>query len=181
MVNFTVYLTKYLTRFLNLTRYGLVGLVLLGGLARTAAPARSADLDSIRQRGKLIVAVKNNLPPLGFQDERGQWRGLEVDIARHLAAEILGNPDAVEFRAVSNQDRLQVVLDGNVDVAIAGLTATPSRARLVDFSDDYYLNGTGAIVRLKTPADERSPFQSLAKAKIAVLKGNTFCQSLSEF
>jgi len=41
------------------------------------APVQSAELDEIEERGKLIVAVKDNLRPLGFRDAAGNLQGLE--------------------------------------------------------------------------------------------------------
>jgi amino acid-binding protein len=109
-----------------------------------------ADLDTIRRRGYLIVAVKDNLPPLGFQDASGTLQGLEIDLARQLATELLGRPEAVELRPVSNQARLAALLADEVDVVIARMTLTASRARLVDFSETYYLDGTALITRDST-------------------------------
>ncbi|WP_448597533.1 transporter substrate-binding domain-containing protein [Thermoleptolyngbya sp.] len=108
------------------------------------------DLDTIRRRGYLIVAVKDNLPPLGFQDASGTLQGLEIDLARQLATELLGRPEAVELRPVSNQARLAALLADEVDVVIARMTLTASRARLVDFSETYYLDGTALITRDST-------------------------------
>jgi polar amino acid transport system substrate-binding protein len=121
---------------------GLVALFL-------AAPAsvRSAELNEIQQRGKLIVAVKDNLRPLGFRDAAGNLQGLEIDIAKRLAEELLGKPDSVVLQPVKNTDRLNVVLEGKVDLTIARVTATESRSRLVDFSRPYYLDGTGFVTK----------------------------------
>lgn len=111
------------------------------------APVAAAEMKAIQKRGRLIVAVKDNLPPLGFRDSAGNLQGLEIDIARQLAAEVLGSPDAVELQPVANQDRLSVVLNGQVDITIAGVTATETRGRLVDFSVPYYLDGTGFVTK----------------------------------
>ncbi|MBW4496867.1 MAG: transporter substrate-binding domain-containing protein [Oscillatoria princeps RMCB-10] len=111
------------------------------------APAPAAELKQIHKRGRLIVAVKDNVRPLGFTDATGKLQGLEVDIARRLAEELLGSPDAVELRPVANQDRLSVLLDGKVDITIARVTATESRSRLVDFSIPYYMDGTGFVTK----------------------------------
>lgn len=111
------------------------------------APLAAAELKAIQKRGRLIVAVKDNLPPLGFRDSTGNLQGLEIEIARRLAAEMLGSPDAVELQPVANQDRLSVVLNGKVDLTIAVVTATETRGRLVDFSEPYYMDGTGFVTK----------------------------------
>jgi len=108
----------------------------------------AADLETIVQRGQLIVAVKDNLRPLGFRDANGTLQGLEIDIAQRLAQELLGKPGSVVFKSVSNRDRLAVVLDGQVDLTIARVTATPSRSRVVSFSTPYYLDGTAVVTNI---------------------------------
>ncbi|GAB4152230.1 MAG: transporter substrate-binding domain-containing protein [Cyanobacteria bacterium J069] len=121
------------------------------GVQYTVPPfAQAADLATIQRRGYLIVAVKDNLPPLGFQDASGTLQGLEIDLARRLAEELLGQPTAVELRPVANQDRLAALLADEVDIVIARMTISASRARLVDFSETYYLDGTALITRDRT-------------------------------
>ena len=108
-------------------------------------PAYAAEWSEILRRGKLIVAVKDNLRPLGYNDSKGNLQGLEIDIARRLAEELLGSADALVLVPVSNQNRLQVVIDDRVDMAIAGVTLTSSRSRVVEFSPYYYMDATGII------------------------------------
>lgn len=131
--------------FTNLSRIVLSSWL---GVQILAPPfACAADLKTIRERGYLIVAVKNNVRPLGFRDSQGQLQGLEIDLARRLAAAILGDPNAIHLVPVANRDRLQMVMDDKVDLAIAQITATGARARVVYFSEPYYLNGTSLIVQ----------------------------------
>ena len=129
----------------------------------------AAELSEIQERGKLIVGVKDNTRPLGFINESGDLAGLEIDIARRLAAEILGDESAIEFQAVSNRDRLKAVIEEQVDIAIARVSATDSRRRIVDLSPHYYLDGTGIITKDVTVANAKG----LSKSKIAVLYDST--------
>jgi polar amino acid transport system substrate-binding protein len=129
----------------------------------------AASLGEIKQRGKLIVGIKNNLPPLGFVDDQGNLQGLEIDIARKLAEELLGNADAVDFVPLSNQDRLKAVLGDKVDVTIARVTVNESRSRVVNFSSYYYLDGTGIIVKDKAIVSRKN----LDSRTIAVLNNSS--------
>ncbi|MEW6496241.1 MAG: transporter substrate-binding domain-containing protein [Cyanobacteriota bacterium] len=133
------------------------------------ASVRSAELQAIEQRGKLIVAVKDNLRPLGFRDTSDNLQGLEIDIARRLAEELLGKPDAVVLQPVKNTDRLNVVLEGKVDLTIARVTATDSRSRLVVFSKPYYLDGTAFITKNASIVK----LNDLATKTIAVINGSS--------
>lgn len=136
-----------------------------------AFSSSAAELREIERRGKLIVAVKDNLRPLGFRDATGNLQGLEIDIAKRLAEEILGRPDAVVLQPVANQNRISVVLDDQVDLTIARVTATASRSRLVDFSASYYFDSTAFVT--KDANVQQLGDLSLGRRKIAVLKSST--------
>jgi polar amino acid transport system substrate-binding protein len=70
-----------------------------------------------------------------------------VAIARQLALELYGDATAVELIPVKNQDRLNVLLTGQVDCLIAQMGQNPARDRLVDFSIPYYLDSVGIITQ----------------------------------
>ncbi|MGF1540997.1 MAG: transporter substrate-binding domain-containing protein [Pleurocapsa sp.] len=133
-----------------------------------ASVSRGVEWSEIAERGRIIVAVKDNLRPLGFTDDRGKLVGLEIDIARQLATELFGSSEAVEFVPVTNEQRLQAVLNEEVDMAIARVTVTTPRNRIVDFSPYYYLDGTGLITKDATIEN----LNSLATAEIAVLENS---------
>lgn len=135
-----------MTRTLNLVTQ-FFGLYILG--AQFLSPLKSfpADLPTIVQRGHLIVGVKDNLRPLGFRDGKGNLQGFEIEIAQRLAQELFGRQNAIVFKPVSNQDRLAVVLGGQVDLTIANVTSTVSRSRVVAFSTPYYLGGASLVTR----------------------------------
>lgn len=139
-----------------------------------ALPTFAADLQTIEQRGRLIVAVKDNLRPLGFRGADGQLQGLEIEIAQRLAQELLGRKDAVELQPVVNQDRLTAVLEGKADLAIAHITGTPSRSRLVSFSVPYYLDSTALITRDSSV----QRVTDIGKRAIAVLEGSSTIATL---
>ncbi|NJP09106.1 MAG: transporter substrate-binding domain-containing protein [Leptolyngbyaceae cyanobacterium RU_5_1] len=154
------------------SRFLSVGLASL--LVATPLQAVAADLEAIQKRGRLIVAVKDNVRPLGFREADGQFQGLEIDLARQLAQEILGRPDAVEFRPVPNQNRFAALLNDEVDIAIAKVTLTPSRLRILSFSLPYYADGTTLITRdpsVRTLSD-------LNRKAIAVLNGSSAIEAV---
>ncbi|WP_373481114.1 transporter substrate-binding domain-containing protein [Geminocystis sp.] len=107
----------------------------------------SASWEEISKKGELVIGVKDNLRPLGYRDSQGNLRGFEIDVARRLALELLGSENAVKLIPLSNQERIQKVTDLDVDLAIASITVNTSRQRIVDFTDFYYLDGTGIIVK----------------------------------
>lgn len=152
-------------RFFNLiTAVGSTTIAIATWAIAPNAVAR--ELSKIESKGELKVAVKNNVRPLGFTDRQGELVGLEIDIARKLAEELLGDEKAVELLPVSNQERLQVILDDEVDLAIARVAVTTPRARIVSFSPYYYLDGTSIV----TNSSDVKKIDDLNRRKIAVLR-----------
>ncbi|WP_413173578.1 transporter substrate-binding domain-containing protein [Anabaena azotica] len=139
--------------------------------------ASAATLPEIQKRGYLTVAVKDNLRPLGFRNDNGDLQGLEIDLAKRLAGDLLGKPDAVRFQPVLNSDRLPVIVENKVDLAIANVTATESRSRIVSFSVPYYYDGA-AIVTKDTSINQ---LQDLNKRKIAVLNHSSTISDVKYF
>lgn len=128
--------------------------------------AQTVDLEN---KEVLTIAVKNNSPPLGFLNSEGELQGLEIDIAKRLAKELLGSESKLKLLPVTNQERLDVVMNGVADLAIAKMTLNNGRSQLVDFSPYYYLDGTGIISKnqqIKQTSD-------LTTKKIAVLNQST--------
>lgn len=156
---------------LSIRQFGRYGQVFSLGLFLliAALPTQAAELQEIRKRGYLIVAVKDNLRPLGFRDPSGQLQGLEIDLAQRLAQALLGKTNAVVLQPVANLERLERVETDQVDLAIARVTVTAARSRLVNFSLPYYLDGTGVIVR--DPA--LKSLNDLAGRRVAVLDGSS--------
>ncbi len=163
-----------MSRRLQSVLINVIGLWTLGAQFTAPLCLLAADLETISQRGQLIVAVKDNLRPLGFRDTKGNLRGLEIDIAERLAHELLGKSGSVVFRSVSNRDRLAVVIGGQVDLTIASVTATTSRSRIVSFSAPYYLDGTALITN--TPAIQG--LADLTNQTIAVLNDSSTIATL---
>lgn len=133
------------------------------------ASASAAELSEIRSRGYLLVAVQEDRPPLGFRDPSGNLTGFEIELAHRLAEALLGDPDAVRLQTVRNVERLDAVMSDEVDLAIAAVTLTEPRRRVVSFSEPYYLDGTGFITRNQ---DIRQ-LQDLQLRTVALLDGSS--------
>lgn len=119
-----------------------ISMLLMGSLTTHAA-----ELEEIEERGHITVGVKDNVRPLGFRNEAGALVGFEIDLARQLAAELLGSADALELQPLANRERLSQLLADEVDVVIARLSVTTPRMRVVDFSSPYYLDGTALVTQ----------------------------------
>ncbi|MDP9606684.1 UNVERIFIED_ORG: ABC-type amino acid transport substrate-binding protein [Variovorax paradoxus] len=125
--------------------------VLTNGLVRVPDGRLLApDIARIVMRGELVVAMlKVDTPPFFFFDDGGQWTGLEVGLAQSLAKE-LGvklrfNREAGTFNAV-----VDLLANGQADLAISKLSRTLARSQTIAFSDAYLtLNHSLILNRVK--------------------------------
>lgn len=141
-------------------------------------PAAARPWLEIVRSGQLRVAVKDNLRPLGFRDAEGKLQGFEIDLARELGSRLLGSPAAVELVPVSNRERLQAVATGRVDLAIAQIGITPDRARQVELTSAYYLDGSSLVV---ARSQNWTSWSDVGGARIAVLRGSAAIAYLQRY
>jgi len=140
----------------------------------------SATIRAIRSRGRLNCGVNHSLPGFAYPDNRGVWRGFEVDYCRAVAAAVLGDREAVQFVPVSPTERFPALQAGEVDVLIRNTSHTFSRdADLgLDFAAIYYFDGQGFLaprsLNLRSAAE-------LAGARICVITGSTTELNLADF
>jgi polar amino acid transport system substrate-binding protein len=137
-------------------------LIALAALA-LGVPARAEQsrLDTVMERGRLIVATYSTAPPLAFKDAKGELVGFEIDIVRVIARDLLGDANKVEWVIVQSEGRFPSVLSGKADFAIAATTIYPERAAKVAFTHPYMDSGTAVLVRrdanIKSLADLNDP------------------------
>ncbi len=130
----------------------------------------AGTLQDVKARGRLIVGVKTDFPPLGFLDKKGLNKGLDIDIAKAVSKELFGNQNAVEFVSVTSENRILLLTSGKVDLLAATLTITEERKRDVDFTTPYFITAQMILVR----ADSKiTRYQDLAGKKVATIRGST--------
>lgn len=130
----------------------------------------SDDLSRIEQKGKIIVGVRDDASPFGFRDKNGVLVGYDIDLARILAQNILGNSSAVEFVPVTASNRIMKLNSGEVDCLIATMSITNQRQQILDFSMPYYMAGQAILVRSTSKATSLRDFEG---NKLIIVYGST--------
>lgn len=107
----------------------------------------SPTLASVKARGWVSCGVNPGLPGFAFADDRGAWRGFDVDICRAVAAAALGDAKAVRFTAVDAADRFEALRSGKIDVLSRNTSWTLARdaGEGVDFAAITYFDGQGFL------------------------------------
>jgi putative glutamine transport system substrate-binding protein len=120
--------------------------LLLG--CKSSDGAAAGSVEAIKARGALKVGVKVDIPKFGYKDPKsGEITGFEIDIARALAKKITGDPGKVELQAVTAKTRGPLLDNGEIDLVIATFTVTEERKQTYNFSDPYFVDGVGLLVK----------------------------------
>ncbi len=115
--------------------------------AATALPADASRLDIVIARDKLIVGTYSTSPPLAFINPDGELAGFEIDLARAIAKDLLGDSEKVEFVVLNAAGRFPAVLTGKIDFGLCSTSITGDRAARVAFTPPYLDTGGTVIAR----------------------------------
>ena len=80
-----------------------------------------------------------------MKDTDGNWSGISIDLWRRIADELHLRYRFAEEPQV--QGLIDGVASGKFDIAVAALTVTAARERVVDFTEPFYATGLGIAVR----------------------------------
>lgn len=132
----------------------------------------SPTLAAVRQRGRLNCGVHEGLVGFAYTDNRGAWRGFDVDFCRATAAAIFGNPDAVRFVPLTTEQRFDALREGRIDVLWRNTSWTMSRdtGAQLSFAGINYYDGQGFMVRRSL---NLSSAAELNGARVCVQSGST--------
>lgn len=148
----------------------LLALMLTLAVLIPAIAEDASEVAAIKERGKLLVGVKADVPSFGYQELGGAFEGLEIDLAHKLAEVILGDANAVEFTAVTAQTRGPLLDTGELDAVIATFTIKPDRILQYEFSKPYFADAIGLLV---TKASGIASFADLNGKTIGVAQSAT--------
>ncbi len=145
-------------------------ILLSGALALLgAAQAYAGTLEAARERGTLIVGVREDYPPLGYLDRNGKHTGFEVDLARYLARQLLGTKGKLQLVPVQAGNRLTFLVSDLVDMLIAAVTDNGDRTSVYAFSDPYFTSGSLLLVPRGSPIKD---ILHVKGKKVAVIGGS---------
>ena len=144
------------------------------------AAARADTLDEVRRRGALLCGVNVGLAGFGLPDDRGEWRGFDIDYCRAVAAAIFDDPNKVKFIPLSGKDRFTALQSGEIDMLSRNTTWTQSReaGQGLLFAGINYFDGQGFLVRKSLGIDSAA---KLSGASICAQQGTTTELNLADY
>jgi ABC-type amino acid transport substrate-binding protein len=173
-------------------RFGLVIVLLMVVLAvacggATPTPARQplslapagTGLRKIQDRGKLIVGTRADTPTFCYLNpQTNRMEGFDVALAKEIATFIFGDPGKVEFKLITSAERIPLLKEGAIDLAIATMTINEARLKEIDFSIVYYVAGQRLLV---PQTSEVKGLGDLDNKKVGVARGTTSAENLRKY
>lgn len=133
-------------------------------------------LAKIKERGTLVAGVKYDTNLFGLKDPAtGKVDGFDIDIARAIAKDILGDETKIELKEVTSQTRIPMLEKGDIDMIIATMTITEERKKQVNFSDVYFEAGQSLLVK---KGSDIKGIDSLKGKKVIAVKGSTSAKNI---
>ncbi|SEE51745.1 transporter substrate-binding domain-containing protein [Pseudomonas kilonensis] len=146
--------------------------------AMGVAQAADSKLDSVLQRGKLIVGTGSTNAPWHFQGADGKLQGFDIDIARMVAKGLFNDPEKVEFVVQSSDARIPNLLTDKVDMSCQFITVTASRAQQVAFTLPYYREGVGLLLPANSKYKEIEDLKAAGDGVTVAVLQNVYAEEL---
>ena len=136
------------------------------------AEAADAASDKVYQ-----IATDITFKPFEFENENGEMVGIDLDLLKAIAED---QGFTYELKVVGFNAAVMAMETGAADAVIAGMSITPEREELYDFSDPYFESGVGCAVLSTSEATDYSDFAGMQVAAKTGTEGCKFAESIAE-
>ncbi len=131
-------------------------------------------LAAVKAKGVLVAGVKDSTPPFGYIDEASRKIvGYDIDFVNAIAKRL---GVKVELKPVTSASRIPQLQEGHIDMIAATMTKNAERAKVVDFSDAYFITGQKFITKKGTI----KTLKDLDGKRISTAKGSTSEQNVAK-
>lgn len=149
----------------------MLAVFMLASVLTMAVSAKGSDdlLETIQERGTIIVGLEGDWAPWSYVDENDELTGYDVEVAKAIADKL-----GVEIQIVPGEwDGLFAGMDaGRYDMVVNGVEVTEERADKYDLSTPYAYIRTALIV--KGDNDSIKTFEDLKGKKTANSIASTY-------
>nr|WP_223183326.1 MULTISPECIES: glutamate ABC transporter substrate-binding protein [unclassified Streptomyces] len=146
----------------------------------TPSSADGPSVEAIKRRGKLIVGVDQSSYRWGYRNPaKGVLEGFDIDLARAIAQDLLGDRNAVILRAIPTNQRTALLNSGKIDLVVRTMTINCKRIGEVAFSTAYFQAGQ-QVLAPKAARDITGYDSSLHGKRVCTAEGSTAYDALAE-
>lgn len=130
-----------------------------------------AVVERIRTNGTLVLGTPGDFPPFSVASEQGEIIGFDISFARELARSLKVN---LRIKRLSFSELTPALLDGSVDIIMAGMSITAKRNMDIAFVGPYGNSGQAFVGKKEIVENLKEPLDlNQDNLRIAVLKDTT--------
>ena len=151
---------------------GFIFLFVLLALLTTAA-VQADDLADVMQNGVLRMGSSPEYIPFVFYDKDGNMTGIDIALIEEVGRRMGVQVQTADIAFDGLIDSLSI---GQVDIIGRGMSITPARQELIDFTHVYYKGEAQFIASASLPKPAEVDYSSFGDLKIGVQKATSFEQ-----
>ena len=150
-------------------------------LASGSLPALAGDtLRGIQRKDVIAVGVNPGLPGFAMRNAQGEWTGFDVDIARGVAAAILGSAEKIRWVPLDARNRFEALQRGDIDLLSRNTTFTFTRDVSMGLAQTAIVFFDGQAFMAPARAGLRRAAQLRGKS-VCVQAGTTSLKNLEDY
>ncbi|WP_417334875.1 amino acid ABC transporter substrate-binding protein [Halobacteriovorax marinus] len=140
----------------------------------------ASTISEIKKRGHLNCGVSEGLTGFSIPNEKGEWKGFDVDICKAIAVAIFNDTQKVKFIPTSLGERFNFLAKKQIDILSRNTSRTFSRevTRDVEFAPVVYFDTQGILVSKRSKIKK---IKDLDNKKICVKNNTTTQQNLIDY
>ena len=158
----------------------VVGVLAFAGAATSQDVVKSPTMDKIKQRGELMCGTDTGIPGYSYQDSKGEWLGLDVDLCRGIADALLGSPAKVKFLGITTKVRFSVLQSREIDLLVHNSELTFVRNTQLGL-DEPAINFFAAQTFMVRKSLNVAHAKDLNGATICLLSGSTLETNIADY
>ncbi|MDQ7031679.1 MAG: amino acid ABC transporter substrate-binding protein [Desulfonauticus sp.] len=137
--------------------------------------AQDNSWQRVKSKGVLVIGLDDAFPPMGFRKADGTLTGFDID-----AAETLGKRLGIKIKwqPTAWDGVIHSLYAKKFDCIWNGMTITPERAKKVNFTRPYIMDGQVVVVRFNE--NKIHSFKDLKNAVIGVQKGSSAVEAVKK-
>lgn len=138
---------------------------------------KTRTLNEIKSDGFLNIAIRNNIPPMGFE-KNGKLVGIDIEVAEELAKSLGVKPTWLFIKNI--KEREEVLINKKVDMVISSYSITEEREKIINFSVRYFNSASVVMIR-NSDKNKIKKYTDLNHKRIAILQGSINQTDINQF
>ncbi|MET7330095.1 transporter substrate-binding domain-containing protein [Nonomuraea sp. NPDC005650] len=142
--------------------------------ATVVAGCATDGQESVLDKDQIVIAVRPDLPSVGFRRPDGGFEGFDVDVAAYIARKLHKQASYIPVLAA---DRAKVLTNGKADLVLATFTIDQERKKDVLFAGPYHISYQDILQR---PDETIKNVRDLKGRRICAIKGSNAAERVVE-